>query len=138
MAIFYLNESESKKNEEMSSEQLLDNLAEACDNMMTMLDEHGGAYRKYMQQQADKQDKHISKAQYYDKAANETLSSQAHKKMKEKSNDEMDKANEIFYKNSGYLANNTSSKSIAERLDTDKKASNPANSEKYYTNRARA
>lgn len=122
----------------MSSEQLLDNLAEACDNMMTMLDEHGGAYRKYMQQQADKQDKHIKKAQYYDQAADATSNAQAHEKMKEKSNDEMGKADEIFYKNSRYLAHNTPSKSIAERLDTDKKASNPANSDKYYTNRAKA
>lgn len=97
MAIFYLNESESK-NEEMSSEQLLDNLAEACDNMMTMLDEHGGAYRKYLNIQADKEEKHLKdadqhrqKAANYGKMANATVSSKAKKDLEDKQRKEWDR-----------------------------------------------
>lgn len=59
----------------MSSEQLLDNLAEACDSMMTMLDE--GAYRRYMQNVSDKQSDLAKQHNYNRQVADATSSSKA-------------------------------------------------------------
>ena len=45
MAIFYLNEQVNEQTEEMSSEELLNGLAEACDSMMAMLGESNATDR---------------------------------------------------------------------------------------------
>lgn len=73
MAIFYLNEQVNEQTEEMSSEELLNGLAEACDSMMAMLgvDESTALQRHYKITSKDQRDQAESlkkTAENFDKA----------------------------------------------------------------------
>ena len=92
MAIFYLNEQVNEQTEEMSSEQLLDNLAEACDSMMNMLDE--GAYRRYLNKEAEKADKLEKEADSHRKSSNAYYNAAENSPSEKVSNKLMDKSKE--------------------------------------------
>lgn len=104
MAIYnveYVDESTAKKNDD-----LLDNMLEACDTMMAVLDEHGGARMKYVNMKY--KEANDARDKYYDyiKKADTAKSD----KEKDEYYDKAEKYNEKAYKAGGEVSKYSSGK----------------------------
>lgn len=117
MAIYDVNTiMESEQDNFIDEETVLDNMLEACDYMLTALEESGGAHQRYAKMLADKdkelQDK-IDKANYIGTGSN------AHKKLIDKyQNQRKDLAN----KAAEYVDNGESSNYASRAVDFKKRS----------------
>ena len=117
MAIYDVNTiMESEQDNFIDEETVLDNMLEACDYMLTTLEESGGAHQRYAKMLADKdkaiQDK-IDKANYIGTGSN------AHKKLIDKyQNQRKDLAN----KAAEYVDNGESSNYASRAVDFKKRS----------------
>ena len=108
----------NEQNEVVDTETVLDNMLEACDTMMSALGE--GAYRKYMNMQADKQDELLAKAKKY-KDLSEKLTGKAAVKAENKYRQAKDAARDMYddQNSKGYVSNLGNTGSIRDDIESD-------------------
>lgn len=129
MAIYDVNTiMESEQDNFIDEETVLDNMLEACDYMLTALEESGGAHQRYAKMLVDKdkaiQDK-IDKANYIGTGSN------AQKKLIDKyQNQRVD----LAHKAAKYVDNGESSNYASRAVDFKKRADLAGKAEKYVDN----
>lgn len=118
MAIYNLD----AVNEQLNENSVLDNMLEACDYMMDVLNLDEGAHRKYMEMQAKKQDALEKKSKMYDDLA-KNLTGKAAEKSKDNARKYATASSELYHreKGNGYIDDSANTGHIKDELkDADK------------------